>query len=157
MSTATGRWCSKALPRLLPLMIAVSLTGCASWQQVLEAQKDADNLLRAEQSADVAAAEKAKAEPRALPEIPDEIKACLNRKACVKGKDGKVNAKCANANGIVADQHRVIEEHRSCTKALLEWYAKVRTAEATPADGKPRHPQSGEAPATAKKKSAEWP
>lgn len=120
----------------------------------MDAQKDASLLLSAEQSADVAATEKAKAEPRALPEIPAEIQACLKKRACVKGKGGKANEKCAKADGIVADQHRVIEEHRACTEALLKWYSEVRKAEATPADGKPRHPQSGDKP---KKKGAEWP
>lgn len=124
---------------------------------MLDAQKDADQLLRAGQMADAASAEKAKSEPRALPQIPDEIQSCLKKRACVKGKGGKINAKCTKADGIVADQHRVIEEHRACTEALLKWYAEVRKAEAMPADGKPRHPQSGEPAATAKKKGAEWP
>lgn len=157
MAIATSRSRRRQLTTPILLLITASLTGCASWQQVLDAQKDADQLLRAGQMADAASAEKAKSEPRALPQIPDEIQSCLKKRACVKGKGGKINAKCTKADGIVADQHRVIEEHRACTEALLKWYAEVRKAEAMPADGKSRHPQSGEPAATAKKKGAEWP
>lgn len=125
---------------------------------MLDAQKDADQLLRAGEASEKVAANAAA--PRALPDVPEEIKKCLEKRACVKGKGGKVNTKCANADGIVADQHRVIEEHRACAKSLLEWYTKIRTAEAQPAtdDGKPKHPQSGEpAKEPAKKKGADWP
>jgi DNA polymerase III delta subunit len=102
----------------------------------------------------------AETKARELPEVPKEIQACLDKNACAAAKKDEVAKACKTADGIVLEQKKVIKELRSCGKTLLDWYGKVKAAEAESGGQKQAAAEATGHPrvaAPAKKRDADWP